>query len=157
MAEIFWVTGEINSGKTTGLQNRVSGRNDVYGILTPKVEGKRIFQDIKTGEHWRMESEGEEESLQVGRYSFSLSGFQKANDVLLNALHLEGKRWIILDEIGPLELNGLGFSSFLQNATKKCENDLNLGLVMVVRTQLVDSVVEKFGIPFRSFPESKQN
>ena len=52
---IFIETGPINSGKTTRLMEWCKNRNDVYGILTPKINGKRVFVDVATGDQFEME------------------------------------------------------------------------------------------------------
>jgi len=114
MAEdgIFILSGPVQSGKTTALIAWAEKRNDVYGILTPVVNGKRMFMDVFTKVQFDMEAMGEEEPLAVGRFSFSQKNFDKAIRIIRTALQHDG--WLIIDEVGPLELRGLGFHDILK-------------------------------------------
>jgi len=101
------LTAPIQSGKTTSLINWSAVRNDLYGILTPVVGGKRVFMNAQTKEQFPMEATGEEETLAVGRFEFSKTGFDKAIQIIRDAMTKEG--WLLIDEIGPLEIKGEGF------------------------------------------------
>ena len=83
---------------------------------------------------------GEKDTLSIGRYVFSATGFRKAIAHLRNNMHKPGL--LIIDEIGPLELRGNGFKDVLEEILKERTGDL----LIVVRENLVDEVVRKFGI-----------
>ena len=89
-----------------------------------------------------MEASGDEKRLTVGRFQFSASAFQKA------AAHLRAMPdfvcWVVIDEVGPLELRGEGFSAVL----KELIENRNEGqtIVLVVREELVVKVAEYFSI-----------
>ena len=110
---IFLLSGPIGSGKTTSIGNWAAGRKDVNGILSPVIGGRRHFRDIRSGETFPMEAaEGEESVLEVGRFRFSRTAFERAIQILRTALHSPG--WLVIDEIGPLEMRGEGFHDIVK-------------------------------------------
>ncbi|MBC7872588.1 MAG: hypothetical protein H7Y01_01255, partial [Ferruginibacter sp.] len=111
--KIYILTAPIQSGKTTSLINWSAGRKDVFGILTPVVNSKRVFMNAHTREQFPMEAtSGETATLAVGRFVFSKAGFEKAVQIIREGIPKEG--WLIIDEIGPLELKGEGFRDILK-------------------------------------------
>jgi nucleoside-triphosphatase THEP1 len=138
---IFILTAPIQSGKTTSLISWSAARNDVYGILTPVIEGKRVFMNAKTKEQFPMEARGNEETLVIGRFAFSKAGFDKAIQIIRNAITKEG--WLVIDEIGPLELKGEGFCDVLKEVLALRQEKI----LLVVREGIVEKVKKFFNIP----------
>jgi nucleoside-triphosphatase THEP1 len=135
-AEVYILTAPIQSGKTTSLINWSANRNDVYGILTPVVNGKRVFMNVNTKERFPMEAkEGEREILTVGRFAFSKNNFERAIQIIRDDISKNG--WLIIDEIGPLELAGQGFHDVLLETLRS----FNGKLLLVVRDK--DETVER--------------
>ncbi len=142
-SNIFILTNPIQTGKTTSLIEWSEKRNDVFGILTPVVNGERKFLDVHTHQVFDMEAmEGETETLAIGRYKFSKNNFEKAIRVIGHSINKEG--WLIIDEIGPLELKGEGFYEVAKKviATKNGKQKI----ILVAREGLVDKVKELFDI-----------
>lgn len=138
---VWIMTGTLQSGKTTALVNWTEDRDDVAGILTPVVEGKRIFLDARTRERFPMEADnGEMDVLRVGRFVFSKNNFEKASDLLRKAKDTKG--WLIIDEIGPMELKGEGFAEVLKELLKQQPEGQTM--ILVVRESIVDKVREYF-------------
>ena len=138
------LTGPTQSGKTTYLLKKYSGKKNVYGILTPIVEGKRMFLDIATGKVFSMEASAEDEDvLPVGKYRFSKNFFDRAITVLKEGLQ-QKKGILILDEIGPLELRNEGFNKEIREivADKKTQQKK----IIVVREAILQNVTNFFGI-----------
>ena len=137
-----WIlTAPIQSGKTTALCEWLKNRKDIRGILTPVINGKRFFKNIRTGDQFQMEADDvEEETLLVGRFRFSRHHFNKAIDVIRESIPAKG--WLIIDEIGPLELKGEGFSEVLKEAMAE-RND---NILLVVREGLTGQVIAYFDI-----------
>jgi nucleoside-triphosphatase THEP1 len=137
---IFILTGPVHSGKTTALQAFIKRKPDAGGILSPVIQGRRWFQDIYSGVIFEAEAEEGEASLKIGKYNFSIAAFSRASGILKNSVQTE---WIIIDEIGPLELDNQGFAKVLRELvqSKDVQN-----LLIVVRENLVKEVVEHFGI-----------
>ncbi|MFN8290272.1 MAG: nucleoside-triphosphatase [Chitinophagaceae bacterium] len=142
MPDTNWyiLTGPVQTGKTTSLLQGFRNRNDLQGILTPVQNGSRVFMNIHTGEQFPMEAlPGEKETLAVGRFHFSKSGFEKATAVIRKAIHTAG--WLIIDEIGPLELKGGGFHDVLQEVIAERKGKT----LLVVREGLTATVQHQFG------------
>src|SRR6266487_3121876 len=139
--EIYILTGPIRSGKTTKLMQWSEGRKNAFGILTPVVDGRRIFVDAHTREPFEMEAEPQEEDLlRIGKFIFSEKAFEKATDILYKAMN-ENTGWLIIDEIGPMELEGRGFSEILRQIFS---TPISLNLLFVVREHLVEKVIDYF-------------
>jgi nucleoside-triphosphatase THEP1 len=137
---IYILTAPIGSGKTTSLQDWSSGRTDVHGILTPVLNGKRIFMNAATREQFEMEASAGEPALVVGRYSFSKKSFEKAISIIKEGALQQG--WLIIDEVGPMELRGEGFYDALTEVLKMRKHKI----ILVARKGLVNDVKEKLGI-----------
>ncbi len=134
--QLYILTAPIQSGKTTSLVKWSEKRSDVYGILTPEVDGKRMFMNADTRQLFLMEAkEGEIETLSVGRFIFSKTNFDRAIQIIHDAIDKEG--WLVIDEIGPMELNGEGFSNALKEVLTKRKHSI----LLVIREK--DNMVEK--------------
>ena len=71
---------------------------------------------------------------------FSKNNFDKAIQIIRNAIDKPG--WLIIDEIGPLELRGEGFSEVLKEVLiRRKEN-----ILLVVREGLSKKAEDYFGI-----------
>jgi nucleoside-triphosphatase THEP1 len=148
----FILTGPVQTGKTTSLVKWSEKRDDVFGILTPvvnalpagsSVQGKRTFMDAHARHLFDMEAtENEKERLFVGRFIFSKISFDKAIQVIRNAKDKNG--WLVIDEIGPMELRGDGFREVLKEVI--ASGNEKQKIVLVVREGLVDEVKESFQI-----------
>lgn len=134
--KVVMLVAPVQTGKTTSLIGWSAERNDVFGILTPVVNGRRMFMDASSRQLFLMEAKEEEgDTLAVGKYRFSRQNFDKASQVIRKAIDKKG--WLIIDEIGPLELKGEGFSEVLKEVLDKRKNKM----ILVVRDK--DEVAEK--------------
>jgi nucleoside-triphosphatase THEP1 len=141
---VYILTGEIHSGKTTAINKFIEGKKDVYGILTPDIDGERYFVDVHTNEQFKMRASLNETGvLQIGRYNFSKAAFEKASIIIREALK-QNTAWLVIDEIGPLELKQQGFYDVLKEVLAN-ENS-SLKKLLVVRLSLVEEVVSFFQI-----------
>lgn len=142
--EIYILTGPINSGKTTKLEQWLMGRRDVYGILTPKIEGKRFFKNIETSEYFQMDADlSEENTITIGKHEFSSNAFLRATQIIkASADKKEG--WLIIDEIGPLEIDSKGFDKTLREILNKDTEQLKI--VLVVRESLREAVITHYAM-----------
>lgn len=138
------LAGPVQSGKTTRLIAWSENRNDVYGIVTPVIHGKRFFTDAATKETFAMEADTYEKNVvKVGRYVFSTAAFDRAKKILENAVE-QKQGWIIIDEIGPLELRGEGFAEIAKKIIGTEGGDFNI--ILVVRKELYDTVLAYFNL-----------
>jgi nucleoside-triphosphatase THEP1 len=139
------LTAPIQSGKTTSLINWSAGRNDVHGILSPVVGGKRVFMNVQTREQFPMETAGPSTPLRtdvitVGRFVFSKAGFDKAIQIIRVAIDTGG--WLVIDEIGPMELRGEGFCDVLKEVLMLRKEKI----LVVVREGMAGQVIKYFNI-----------
>lgn len=123
VGHVYILSAAKGSGKTYSLMKWSEKRKDVHGILSPVIDGKRMFLDIDSRELFPMEAlPGEKETLQVGKYIFSRKSFDRAIAILEEARHKPG--WLIIDEAGPLELRGEGLHEVLLRSLKRNGNSL---------------------------------
>ena len=79
--------------------------------------------------------------LTFGKFLFSKTNFEKAIQIIRNAIHKDG--WLVIDEIGPLELRGEGFHDVLKEVLSQRPERI----LLMVREGLAERVKEHFNIP----------
>jgi len=147
MNNIFIYTGEKGVGKSTHLSQTFLHRENACGILQPRLEGIKFLVDIKSKEKRKLELDkpaADEKVITIGNYLFSKETFQWGQQKLSEAVATEGKL-LIIDEIGPLELDGSGLEPILSGVISKGIS-LEKILLLVVRPKLVEEVKEKYGL-----------
>src|SRR5688500_952260 len=115
--KIYLVTGPVHSGKTTRLAEWCAARTDVGGVLQPEVDSQGYFENIQTKRRIPLDAQPtdkEKKVYTIGRFRFLISAFAWANDCLVEAPENPAMKWLIIDEIGPLELQGLGLHAALE-------------------------------------------
>jgi nucleoside-triphosphatase THEP1 len=80
----------------------------------------------------------EKEIIRVGRFFFSKNNFDKAIQIIRDAD--DDSSWLIIDEIGPLELRGEGFSEVVKEILMA--GNERQKIILVVREGLVDKVID---------------
>ncbi|MBN3035178.1 MAG: hypothetical protein JW861_06300 [Bacteroidales bacterium] len=144
---IYILSGAIRSGKTTRLMGWSSLGGDVAGILTPDRDGIRMMYDIAARKWFPFEAGPEvpeDRVIRVGGFRFSLRAFEKAAGILISALSVK-PAWLVVDEVGRLELEGKGFGLVLPAVISRYKSgSLQGSLLLVVRDSLLDDVVRKF-------------
>jgi len=142
---IHLLSGPIHSGKTTRLAAWSAGRSDVAGILSPLRTDGRTFIDIRSGACFPMEvGITAPDAVRIGRYAFAPEAFAWAVERLLANAPRPDVRWLIIDEIGPLELLGEGFDGVLRDIIRL--NRPGLNLVLVVREGLAEQVIGHYDL-----------
>ena len=138
----------IQSGKTTALQGWCDRQKNIEGILMPDINGSRKILNIKTKEVFDIECSDakhtKEPLTRIGRFNFYTAAFEKANLILVNSL-AHGPDWLIIDEIGKLELDGGGFYPAIKKIfpvynTRECHGNL----LITVRDHLVEELTGFF-------------
>jgi len=141
---IYILTGPVQSGKTTRIANWAMEKNDVFGILSPVIKGKRMFTDVHTKEIFEMEANpGETEILMIGKCKFSKVRFSKTIDIIRNGMNKKNG-WLVVDEIGPLELRGEGFSEILKEILHSASNQQKI--LLVIRETILEAVIQYYGL-----------
>lgn len=142
---IFYVTGPLHSGKTTRLKAWAEGRQDVAGVFQPVVNGNRYFVDILSGEKCRMDAgEEDQEVYVIGKYRFRIEAFAWASDVLVEALERQEVQYLIVDEIGPLEMQEMGLHPVLNDLLESPIPGVNI--ILVIRDYLLEEVLERYRV-----------
>lgn len=142
---VYYVTGPLHSGKTTGLRQWCAGRADVAGVFQPVIEGQRYFEEVRTGYRMQMETGPEEaDAHTVGKYRFAVAAFDWAATVLVEALDVAEVKYLVVDEIGPLELRGQGLHTVLEELL--LSPIPGVSLILVVRDYLLDAVLMHYGV-----------
>lgn len=138
---IHIITGQVNVGKTTSIHDWMKQNPTLQfvGFLTPKLNGERCFFILPHGSYLNMEAIGDEtQTIEVGKYRFSKKSFDIVSEqTRLNSIDKESI--IIIDEIGPLEARGEGFSELFKQVLQK-ENHL----LVVVRKTMLEDIIKQF-------------
>lgn len=144
MNKIFIVTGKIKTGKTTRLMKWVTSKKNIDGILQPVVDDKRFLYHISKRTLIQFETDSKENIISIGKYNFSLSAFDKAKNIIEEALN-NNLDFFVIDEIGPLELNGKGLEPEITKVISQ-RNLFNGKIILVVREEILDKFLNHFNL-----------
>lgn len=147
MNNIFIYTGEKRVGKSTYLQETFLQKQNVCGILQPRINGVKYLVDVVTGGKRRLGLDNhlsDEKVITIGTYVFSEETFLWGKEKLSEAT-LTTNNLFIIDEIGPLELAGSGLEPVLSEIIFK-GIALEKKLLLVIRPKLIEEVKNKYGI-----------
>lgn len=138
MKKLQILTGKIRSGKTTRLMLWAASQKNTDGILQPFVEGKRFIYRPGSKTLKQLEVEHFIDTVKIGKYNFSVEAFTWAQSVLNECSHKK-LDWLIIDEIGPLELEGKGLEPIVTKIISQ-RDSYSGNILCVVR----DTILEKF-------------
>lgn len=146
------LSGPVHSGKTAAAADavdraRASGRS-VGGVLCPgefqnSVRSRVDVLNVADGARCPLVAPQVQDGERVGRFLLSREGLDFGRRALRDALARRPDLTVI-DEVGPLELNGGGWAeetSRLINAYRELESSL---LLIVVRARLVTRALGKW-------------
>jgi nucleoside-triphosphatase THEP1 len=135
------LAGPEQSDTTNSLMKWLKDKKNVFGILTPTVNGKKVFMDAH--DHSQFEMEGAENGGQVlviGRHLYNKKSFDKARQIVREAMHNKG--WLVIDNIGAAELEGKGFYQVVKDVL---DNQMEGQNVLLVTTEeLVGKLMKSF-------------
>jgi len=148
---VMIVTGEVRQGKTTFLQTLLQPlahqKISVGGFLALGVHenDERVgfdLLDIATGQTTQLCTiRPLPGALQTGRFHFFEEGMEKGRALLTPEINRQHDL-IFIDELGPMELNGKGWSSSVENLIRHTTTPQ----VWVVRRPLVERMRSKWDI-----------
>ena len=148
---VMIVTGEVRQGKTTFLQTLLQPlahqKISVGGFLALGVHenDERVgfdLLDIATGQTTPLCTiRPLPDAVQTGRFSFFETGMETGRALLTSEINLQHDL-IFIDELGPMELNGKGWSSSVENLIRHTTTPQ----VWVVRRPLVERMRSKWDI-----------
>ncbi|MCF6366248.1 MAG: hypothetical protein L3J35_08605, partial [Bacteroidales bacterium] len=149
--KVIIIEGIRQGGKSTYAENFM----DLLKQKDKKVSGflaKGTFKnneraefhitDINTKESKLLcKATGNNEQKRIGRFYFNEEGLEFGKKIL-KPENLNNAEYILIDEIGPFELKGKGWSESIEQL---CEND-SYTMIWVVRENLVYDILRRFGI-----------
>ncbi|RYY41313.1 MAG: hypothetical protein EOO08_02345 [Chitinophagaceae bacterium] len=139
---VFIFSRPIRSGKTTELKQWCAGREGVTGILMPDISDERYFESMPGGVQWPLKGIDDDTCTEVGRFRISHASMSRAVD-WLSSNRTAG--WLVIDEIGRLELRGEGFAPLLSSLLSDTAPG-PINLLLVIRATLVDEAIRHFGL-----------
>jgi nucleoside-triphosphatase THEP1 len=148
MKSIFIISGPVHSGKTTRLLSWLQNKINLYGILSPVIDGKRYLLNIDSNEKRMLEVSGkrnQKDSITVGKYKFAKSVFEWGCEVIANSI-AENPEWIVIDEVGPLELQGEGLAKAVNKVFSHQNILVRTNLVLVVRDYLMTDFLNHYNL-----------
>ncbi len=147
MHTIDILTGPVQSGKTTHLISWIKYHSNCAGILAPVVENRRQFYSIHNKAFHPFETEDDpepdEEIISIDKYRFLNSSFVWARSQLQQAIELN-PHWLIIDEIGPVEIRGEGLEHQVSKILNDYQRSRKNRLILVIREKMLDKVMEHY-------------
>ncbi len=152
ISHVFIITGEPRQGKTSFVLKLAEKLNQLGyttgGFVAPgEFRDNRRFlfniTDLKTGQTKPLCKRGADGSETTGPFTFFDEG-QQFGKHLLEPENLRDCNFIVIDEIGPLELQGKGWAdSVFRLLDKEVAHQ-----IWVVRKSVVEDVIKKFNVDF---------
>ncbi|MEE9430439.1 MAG: nucleoside-triphosphatase [Melioribacteraceae bacterium] len=153
---IYIVSGSVQSGKTTRLFEFVKYQKSIDGILAPIVDGKRKLFHISSSEMKKLEvAISDSSTISVGKYHFLKDSFDWAKEKLLES-YKKKPEWLVIDEIGKLELKNKGLHPAI-NKILKTELQNETKIILVIRESLLEEVLTKYKIKKNEYKLFKWN
>lgn len=161
MKKVLIYSDKVRSGKTTNLFRWLANQKNVGGILQPVIDDKRFFYSIVDKTLIQLEIKidqadklKENELIKMGKYIFLRSGFDKAKEILLRDFE-KNFDLLIIDEIGPLELNNSGLEPVISKIINGKEYFTG-NILLVVRANILNNVLKHYNLE-KDFEEFKLN
>jgi nucleoside-triphosphatase THEP1 len=149
--KVFIITGAIGEGKTTMARNlaEVFKKNNIQvgGILSERIMTNAQttgydLVDIETNDKEILLRQNDEtDKERIGRFAIYPEGIKKGI-ALLTPSRIRGKRIVVIDEVGLLELENRGWSYSLQNLINESANHI----LIAVRDSMTKEVIEKWNL-----------
>ncbi len=143
--KIFIVTGQVHSGKTTRLMHWSASQKKIDGIFQPVIDDKRFIYHIASRTLKSLEvnaSAKDEHTIRIGNYRFSKDTFEWTGKILLDSISKD-LEWLVIDEIGPLELDGNGLEPAVSSILDEREN-VSAKIVCVVREEIFQKFIDYY-------------
>jgi len=137
----------------------IAGRQGIDGILSPVMDGRRYMQQISNNEIHLLEVDGLSNHSKVqtiGRYRFDQNVFAWAQMILRSCIE-KSLEWLIIDEIGPLELQGNGLEPAVGQIINIARNNDRPKLLLVIRENLLQDALRHFDLTAADLQEFNLN
>ncbi len=144
---VFIIAGNQREGKTTFLKETISElkRSNciIDGIMALGIDensersGFRLI-DIKTGEQMLLCTTRPHENWpKTGKFYFNPDSIEFGNDIISK---IPGSSIGVIDEVGPLEMDGEGWDASLKRILEEHKNPL----ILVIRRNLTQEIIRKY-------------
>jgi nucleoside-triphosphatase len=146
---IYILAGDIRSGKTSALEEWIGTWDNVKGVLCPDDSDTdlRYLYNIETAERFPLEvSKAGDNTTRVGKYHFLSDSFKMASFLLIKTFEEQDFEFLVLDELGKLELKGEGIHQAANYIIGNYESSDDKNLLLVVRTNLVKDIIAHYDI-----------
>lgn len=144
----------VQSGKTTALLRWSENRPRLGGILCPDKDGLRYLLTLhdRVLHPYQMSdesfAESKEEVISIGRFRFRAATFALARQALLADVE-RPVDWLVIDEIGKLELKNQGLEPAATKVVRRFQMGQTTGnLLLVVRSELLEAVLDFYDIKY---------
>ena len=148
---VIIISGEKHTGKTfyaQKLSERLKEMNfNVAGFLATgkfkeNLRSEFSISDLKTGKAELLCTDKvNENKKKIGRFYFNESGLEFGKKIL-EAKNLVNSDFVFIDELGPFELKGKGWSTSVEKLLKHLE----FKLIFIVRRKLLYDILRRFGV-----------
>ena len=142
MNNIYILSGKVHSGKSKQLLEWSNKLSSAAGVVSPVTTGKKHIRNISSGEERILQVDSpiaNKKIITVGNYFFIEETFAWARGILLQS-NRSCPQWIIIDEIGYLELNGSG----LEPAISQILPEIKHNVLIVIREKLIEKTIARF-------------
>ncbi|MEY2924029.1 MAG: hypothetical protein RLZZ337_569 [Bacteroidota bacterium] len=145
---IYILAGDIRTGKTSALLEWKDTWDNVKGVLCPEnKEGKRMLLDLDSQQQFPFEvDEPGEKTVSVGKFHFAQPSFDLANYLLMKAFEDQDYDFLVLDELGKLEMEDKGIHPAVSHIFANYVPDEDRNIMAVIRTSLVKDIIAKYKI-----------
>lgn len=150
-SKVIIITGKKQGGKTSFVEAFVKilerNGNMVKGFLAKgkfkdNVRSEFYISDIQSGKSVLLcNIKGNENQKRIGRFYFDEEGLKFGKNILKPSM-LEKADFVVIDEIGPFELKGKGWTESIELLL----SDDKFTMIWVVREKLVYHILRRFGI-----------
>jgi nucleoside-triphosphatase len=148
MASFIVLCDKIKSGKSTALMLFAQKMQNTAGIICPDENGLRIVYNTydKTKHVFQLPQVFSDDDVQIGKYIFAEDGFAFARESITAALYSDAE-YIIIDEVGKLELDGSGLEPAFSKFMKVAKTLKGKTIILVIRDTLLGMCMVHFKLP----------
>lgn len=144
---LYILHGPIRTGKTTALLQWVEANKECAGILTPDRGSVRWLLRLSDRSWHPFEvTDDSSDIIEVGKFRFHAEAFRTARQEIRDAI-LGQPQWIIVDEVGKLEMRGKGLEPVVTELIQAHQSGKFQGnVLLVIREELLEPALEKWNI-----------
>lgn len=121
-----------------------ASKKNVCGIFQPVIEDKRFVYHIDSRSLKALESANEANSIVIGDYKFDLSTLEWARNCITESFN-KNPDWLIIDEVGPLELEGKGLEPVITRIITDSRN-FKGRIIFVVREKMLKKFLDHYNL-----------